>query len=80
MHLLLNYINSFLLKVFPDSFSLKKSKKQPLLLGTSKVFLSVYLFIFRETDSMGEGQRERDRGSKVGSVLTVDRPMQGSNS
>ena len=34
----------------------------------------------RECVQAGEGQRERgDRGSKVGSVLMTESPMQGSN-
>ena len=28
----------------------------------------------------GERQRDRERGSKVGSALTAESPMQGSNS
>ena len=50
-----------------------------------KVFIFIYLLTFiyleRERESMsGEGaEREGDRGSKVGSVLTADCLMWGLN-
>ena len=34
----------------------------------------------REHARVGEGQRDGDRGSKVGSALTAESSMQGSNS
>ena len=41
------------------------------------VFFKTFIF---ERAQVGEGQREGDRGSKAGSVLTVQGPMWGSNS
>ena len=39
----------------------------------------MFLFIF-EREWGRDREREGDRGSEVGSVLTVESPMQGSNS
>ena len=44
-------------------------------------FFNVYLFLReRACEWAGEGQGEGDRGSKAGSVLTAESPMQGSHS
>ena len=40
-------------------------------------FIYICLFILRDRAQVGEGQREKGRGSEVGSVLTVESPMRG---
>ena len=39
--------------------------------------LNVYLFILRESTSWGGGEREGDKESQAGSMLSVQSPMQG---
>ena len=43
------------------------------------LFIYLGLFIYFERETAGEGQRERERESQAGSVLSAWSPMQGSN-
>ena len=45
-----------------------------------RVYTHTYFIFIFERAQVGEGQREGDRGSKAGSVLTAVSSMWGSNS
>ena len=43
-------------------------------------FLYAFIYFEREKEQAGEEQREGDRGSEEGSILTAESPMWGLNS